>query len=254
MRGIIRNFYYSCELLFSSDVCRHSFALLCSPHSSERQQVLELNISVEPACRLANGVDAFGNTVLWGHLENPHNRFAYTVKGTALIDGSRRECAAMGPYYAYASNLTRPDDALEQLSRELGQGNSDIAERIMNVLRERVEYRRGVTETCTTAGEALEAGAGVCQDYAHIMLALLRMRRLPCRYAAGMLEGEGESHAWVELFSDGEWHGFDPANGCVVDDRYIKITHGRDFLDCSLDRGVFFGNAIQTQNIKVIVN
>ena len=105
----------------------------------------------------------------------------------------------------------------------------------------------------TTAEKALSGGSGVCQDYAHIMLALLRMDRIPCRYVAGMMMGEGSSHAWVEVWDDKRWIGYDPTNKKLVNEDYIKISNGRDFADCLVNQGIFTGNVTQTQEISVIV-
>jgi transglutaminase-like putative cysteine protease len=86
------------------------------------------------------------------------------------------------------------------------------------------------------------------------MIALLRMSGIPARYVVGMMMGEGFSHAWVEALIDGEWIGFDPTNDKNVDDTYIKISNGRDYQDCIVNRGVFYGCVTQNQNIKVIVS
>ena len=94
---------------------------------------------------------------------------------------------------------------------------------------------------------------GVCQDYAHILIALLRMMRIPARYVVGMMIGEGFSHAWVEMEADGRWYGLDPTNDVLVGENYIKISHGRDYNDCIVNKGVFTGMASQKQDISVIV-
>ena len=115
-------------------------------------------------------------------------------------------------------------------------------------------YRPGATTVRTTAEEALSEGMGVCQDYAHIMIALLRLLGIPARYAAGMMEGEGESHGWAEVNCRGYWYGFDPANNLLVNDRYIKISHGRDAGDCRICRGVFRNPTVQEQSVRVFVS
>lgn len=114
-------------------------------------------------------------------------------------------------------------------------------------------YEQGVTDISTTAEEALLLGKGVCQDYSHIMLSLCRMERIPSRYVVGMLMGEGLSHAWVEICSDGHWIALDPTNNLVVDTQHIKISSGRDYQDCIINQGVFTGFASQVQHIQVSV-
>ena len=103
-------------------------------------------------------------------------------------------------------------------------------------------YQKDVTTAHTTAAEAFAAGAGVCQDFSHIMLSLLRMDGIPCRYIAGLAFCDGETHSWIEYFEDGCWKGFDPANNCLVNEDYLVLSQGRDFGDCAIDRGVMFGS------------
>lgn len=124
---------------------------------------------------------------------------------------------------------------------------------VMQQLHRDYAYQRGVTDIGTGAEDAFTYGRGVCQDYAHIMLAILRCRKIPCRYVTGMMEGEGESHAWVEVYTNGFWLPLDPTNDLVVTDRHIRIAHGRDYSDCLVNRGIFVGNAGQRQEITVTV-
>ena len=110
-----------------------------------------------------------------------------------------------------------------------------------------------MTNVSTTAEEAWRLGRGVCQDYAHIMIALCRKAGIPARYVAGMMIGEGASHAWVEIARDDKWYGFDPANDKVVDDTYVKLGVGRDAADCLINRGLMRGGGTQTQTVDVKV-
>lgn len=131
--------------------------------------------------------------------------------------------------------------------------NYDRAVAMMEQLHADMVYTPGATTIDTTAEEALKLRRGVCQDYAHILIALCRMEKIPARYVVGMMEGEGASHAWVEVFSDGLWYGIDPTNlGFVVDD-YVKISHGRDYRDCVVNKGKFYGGARQKQTVSVTV-
>lgn len=115
------------------------------------------------------------------------------------------------------------------------------------------QYIPGSTDIHTTAGEAWAKKEGVCQDYAHIMITLCRLKGIPARYVNGMMIGEGSTHAWVEIYTGEGWYGLDPTNNLHVDDYYIKLAHGRDYGDCVLDRGMFRGNVSQTQKIYVNV-
>ena len=90
----------------------------------------------------------------------------------------------------------------------------------------------------------------MCQDYAHILLALCRREGLTARYVAGTIPGEGETHAWIEVWHEGRWKGFDPTNDRETDESYLTFAVGRDAEDCSLSRGVFIGAGNQNQYIR----
>lgn len=124
----------------------------------------------------------------------------------------------------------------------------------MHSLHQSFVYQKCATDVSTSAEEAMEKGAGVCQDYAHIFLSLLRLKGIPARYVTGMLRGEGESHAWVELALGEYWYGLDPTNDCVVAGEHVRIACGRDYRDCRISQGVFYGGARQTQQVSVLVN
>ncbi|MGN0398228.1 MAG: transglutaminase family protein [Candidatus Fimimorpha sp.] len=98
--------------------------------------------------------------------------------------------------------------------------------RIMEKVYQTLSYVKGATTVETSAEQALQLGQGVCQDYAHIMISLCRMAGIPSRYVVGMLIGEGLSHAWVEIESNGYWYGLDLTNFLVVNDQHIKISMG----------------------------
>lgn len=161
-----------------------------------------------------------------------------------------------GIVYAYPSELTRPDQAMrEWLDAVRGDYDSECGfpEYLMHRLYQRLSYVPGQTHVGTTAAEAFALSGGVCQDYAHIFTAMCRMAGFPARYAAGMAVGEGATHAWTEVWQDGAWAACDPTHDCMADDRYIKLSHGRDFIDCSVDRGCFRGAGGQEQTVYVKV-
>ena len=106
-------------------------------------------------------------------------------------------------------------------------------------------YRSGVTSVTTTAAEALAAGHGVCQDYAHVMLALCRLLELPARYVSGHLLGQGGTHAWVEAIvprgEGAEAIALDPCNRRRADGGYLTIATGRDYNDVAPSSGSYYG-------------
>lgn len=123
------------------------------------------------------------------------------------------------------------------------------------------KYIKGITDVETTVDEILQKGAGVCQDFAHLMLQILRNARIPCRYVSGYIcpnkngmRGEGATHAWVEAWIPGYgWAGIDPTNNVWVTNKHVQLSVGRNFNDCSPVRGAFKGPARQTLSVMVSI-
>ncbi len=105
-----------------------------------------------------------------------------------------------------------------------------------------LQYDASVSGIETTASQSLLRGAGVCQDYAHLMIALCRARALPARYVSGYMPGEGRMHAWVEVLMENEWHAFDPTHNRAILN-CVAVARGRDFRDCNPHEGTFRGRA-----------
>lgn len=257
----ILRFQYRMELDFSEPVQNHQFTLRMIPQSDERQRIVECGIDIEPECILHEGEDTFGNRYVYGEIEHPHRRFCVEAHGTACIDGksflpSDKPMILLAPY-RFPSQYTRPGPMLREYYGMYGprEGERELAfaERLLHQIYQDMEYVKGVTDIRTTAEEALAGKKGVCQDYAHIMISLCRMADIPSRYVVGMMLGEGYSHAWVEVCAGGSWYGMDPTNDRLADNTYIKISHGRDYQDCIVNRGVFRGNGAQTQQVSVVV-
>jgi len=132
--------------------------------------------------------------------------------------------------------------------------DEDVAEytgRIVRFIRDQFAYEPGVTVVHSTADEILRVGGGVCQDFAHLTLGVLRLAGVPSRYVSGYLApppgspgieqlGAQASHAWVEAELPGlGWVGFDPTHGCRADERHIRVAVGRDYADVPPLRGVY---------------
>ena len=149
------------------------------------------------------------------------------------------------PCYLYQSEYTVPDDELIKfhagLKEKVKGTPSEKAAAFSNALSDVIEYRNGITTTSTTAAEAFAMKAGVCQDFSHILISLLRMEGIAARYVAGLAFCDGETHSWIEYWTGEHWEGIDPANNCPVNDDYLLISKGRDFRDCAIDRGIMFG-------------
>jgi transglutaminase-like putative cysteine protease len=106
-----------------------------------------------------------------------------------------------------------------------------------------IEYSPGTTDARTTVSQALARGSGVCQDYAHVMIALCRSTRIPARYISGYLPGEGAMHAWVEVLDGDRWLAFDPTHNRRAHRDYVFVACGRDYRDVSPVSGSYHGEA-----------
>lgn len=122
-------------------------------------------------------------------------------------------------------------------------------------------YRQGVTSVETEVDEIWQLKAGVCQDFAHMLLVMLRSLQIPARYVSGYicplnheLRGEGATHAWVEIYLPTYgWIGLDPTNNCIASDRHVRLAVGRYFKDCTPVKGIFKGNPEHSLAVSVIV-
>lgn len=122
-------------------------------------------------------------------------------------------------------------------------------------------YIKGVTTVESTLDEIWKLKAGVCQDFAHILLVMLRMLNIPSRYVSGYvcpnrngMRGEGATHAWVEAYIPFYgWLGLDPTNNCLVNDLHVRLAVGRNFSDCSPVRGTYKGTSNHQLEVGVSV-
>lgn len=257
-------FDYQMKLAFSHPVTDHRFQLRCIPATGPRQQIVNVEMKLEPETKLERLVDSFDSVVVTGYLPDPHDSFSYEVSGIAFVDNANTKPEIFKPLYKFDSALTVPGPAIERLiavcqsridALDAEASPVEKASCVMDEVYKAFIYTPGVTTIRTTAEEALALGRGVCQDYAHVMLAVCRHVGLAARYIAGMLGGEGATHAWVEVYHEGRWIGLDPTHNRLIDDNYITIAHGRDYRDCMLDIGVFSGESVtQDQWVKVSVH
>lgn len=254
-------FSYYLRIQFDSSVSEHHFTIKCVPVDTSRQTIEGLEVSVFPDNDLSRGEDSFGNQCIYGYCGVPHDHFEIRVSGEAeagRADSEPGESAHMLGRYRYPTHYTVPGpgilDFYASLRERMPADPYGQSAYLMRAVYDRLTYRQGVTDIHTTAEEAMELGEGVCQDYAHIMIALCHLAGLPARYVVGMLLGEGASHAWVETCCCGRWYAFDPTNNVVVEDSHIKISKGRDYKDCLINQGTFLGRTTnQEQRIQVLV-
>ena len=247
------NFYYSTKLTFDDYVHNHSFALRIIPPETDTQKILSCDLNITPYVSVKQTIDAFGNNVTTGYLKGDHRFLDFEIKGTAEVDNTKHSTDYM-PCYLYHSLYTRPGEMLTAFYNEIRPKCTgtvqDRAEYICDMLSDKLSYEQGFTDTLTTAESALSLGKGVCQDFSHILIALLRMDGIAARYIAGLAFCDGETHSWVEYWTGDHWESIDPANNCPVNDDYIVLSQGRDFRDCAIDRGVMFGK--HTKQLQLV--
>jgi len=241
-----------------------------TPFSCESQQVMEWNVSSEGATFGASFTDGAGEFITTMTLQGPVDRVEILVEGvvetreTAGVLRGHRETisprAYLNPTHAVKLNAALLNLAAEALSGAKDPDDLATAHLLSAAVTGAIEYVPGATGAHTTAAEALEQGRGVCQDQAHALIALAQSRDMPARYVSGYLlsgdEGRAEdaTHAWAEIHVPGlGWVGFDPANECCPDARYIRLGSGRDALAAAPIRGVSRGAGAETMDVTVSV-
>lgn len=245
---MLYSYRYITESTFTTEVEWHFFKLRALPCDNEFQHVIDSHLSVTPPCQLHRSVDGQGNALQWGSYCVPHTLFRFVSEGQ--VEQTKPYCLheAPAPYYATPTHLTSCSEAMMRVAKQC-ESVSDI----MQFVHRHIAYSPCSTSVSTTAVEVFENPLGVCQDYAHLMLALCRAKGWCARYVNGFIGGEGETHAWVEV-SDGEvWHPFDPTHNVCPQWGYVKIAHGRDADDCPTNRGRFYGWTSETMSISVSV-
>ncbi|MGN0794491.1 MAG: transglutaminase family protein [Aristaeellaceae bacterium] len=250
------DFSYSMHLAFDGVTGKHCYQLRCIPAQRSGQRIRALSVRLSPDNQASQSTDGFGNALIFGTILAPHTQFGFTVEGTAELEKAvlpdDETAAAM---YLAQTVWTQPGTAIRQLYQAIpGTGDPlELAVRMMSAVRSAIAYMPSSTTSQTTAEQAARQGCGVCQDHAQILLSLLRMAGMPCRYVAGLVLGEGRTHAWVEVWINGYWISLDPTNGMPVDDTHIVLAVGRDHSDCELNRGIIYGDIRQHQTVRVRV-
>lgn len=254
------HFEYWTDISYSESVTQCHYTLKCLPQDTDMQKITDLEIVISPENDCHRSTDSYGNQIVYGDIYVNHNNFSFHVTGTAETDLAISEKIGENEFvglYRYPNGLNKAGEGLKlyYVNLQVPEEGTDYdrAVYMMNALHRDFVYEPGTTHVGTTAEEAWQLGKGVCQDYAHILIALCHLANIPARYVTGMMMGEGYSHAWVEILSKGYWYGLDPTNGGVVTPTYIKIAAGRHANDCVINKGLVTGGGMQTQAIRVVV-
>jgi transglutaminase-like putative cysteine protease len=180
---------------------------------------------------------------------------------TALKEDIRYNLALIELAQANEFDLQYQIEAITKEFYTAGMPVATIVEKCSAYIFTQFNYIKGITTIETTVKEILQHRSGVCQDFAHAMLEILRSLGIPCRYVSGYicpnkdgLRGEGATHAWIEAWIPGTgWAGIDPTNNVWVTNTHIKLAVGRHFNDCTPIKGTFKGLARQTLSVFVAV-
>lgn len=241
-------------------------ALRMWPSSAAGQTIRQWRVDVDgtglrPTCR-----DGFGNPVATHTIDSNVDSVRLSVRGVVETEDRHgvyglREDTLPPLFYLHPTELTKSTAAIRDMARSAANDDDTDVERLhglSNGVRDRVDYLAYQTDAETTAAEAFDAGVGVCQDHAHILIAAARSLDYPARYVSGYLCPTGESaaasHAWAEIFVPHlGWVGFDAANRQSPDAHYVRVACGRDYRDAAPVRGVRLGGVAETLNVEVSI-
>lgn len=248
-----------------------------TPADDGGQLLIAHELRTIPAARVQNYTDYWGTTVEAFDLHESHrildvtsNSVVETSSSPELVDSSTwedlQDPAVVDRWCEFLRPSRYVDDAAEDphraaLVERLRQlpTPAEAVRTTMDVVHEHMTYASGATTVFTTASEAWVNGQGVCQDFTHVTLSLLRALGIPARYVSGYLytgSGEigekvtGESHAWTEVW-DGTWHGFDPTNMRRVAEEHVVVARGRDYADVSPLKGIYAGGGSEALGVSV---
>jgi len=258
------------------DAVRESvMELWMQPQKSARQRLVSFELEIDPPAQLFSYADSFGNAVYHFDVPHPHDRLTITARSAVETQTPvpLPESLDMGEWDRLRSEFLRGENfdflhphgfAHESEALQAFMAEKDLADlrradpltavrELNKAIYAAFGYEAGVTRADSPIDDVLKARAGVCQDFAHVMIAICRMWGLPARYVSGYLftdrKGGDRSdpdatHAWVEVFLPSlRWIGFDPTNNIAAGERHISCAIGRDYSDVPPSRGVYKGES-----------
>ena len=283
---MIFNIVHTTAYEYSAPAIESFTELRVHPRQSNLQNVLFHVTEITPRAALEVFTDYYGNTVEC--LSVPFRHKTLTVTSRSTVETMPRGDALSGldltvseavrlnwPLRRQLFDYLMPSlhapitPELEALSKERLPSSASFADSILGLcsyIYNEFSYKPGTTDIRTPLTEVLRTRQGVCQDFAHLMIALIRCAGLPARYVSGYIEtepvrgadglvGATASHAWVEVFlPSGLWLGIDPTNDIMEGERHVQIGVGRDYHDVSPLRGVFKGAKRQQLSVEVTVS
>ncbi len=239
---------------------------------TQAQQVVHsFLLTVGPPASVDRYLDWNGNWVHYLSIRNYHKKIE--IHARSLVDTQpdllglsrlaqtdpQRSRDAFPDFCRFDGPVVR-SSALADLEKRLAAPvHASLEDQVMaigSLVGEEIQYQPGITNWRSDVNEVLEHRSGVCQDFAHVSLGLLRLREIPCRYVSGYLHTESQaaqSHAWIEVYGEGcGWVAYDPTHRRPPTDRYVTVATGRHYGDVAPNRGVFRGNATETFHADVL--
>jgi len=273
---------------YAAPVRESMMELRMHPRSEGMQRCLGFEVSVSPRARLQLYRDYLGNVVHHFDVPGPHKQLTITAESSVdvqplpeLPDSCGRDAwprldaeIAQGDFWEMLapSQFAHWNGNIDAFAEELGLPEAASARQsdpleLLTIVNSRlyaaIEYTPKSTRVDSPVDDALQSRRGVCQDYAHIAIALVRRMGVPCRYVSGYLfhrdgakhrSAEGATHAWIEAYLPGVgWVGFDPTNNVLAADTHVRTAVGRDYADVPPTRGVFKGDASSELTVSVRV-
>jgi transglutaminase-like putative cysteine protease len=268
---------------YASPVSESVMEARMHPRSEGNQRCLTFHLAVSPRCRVFTYRDHVGNNI--HHFDIPGQHSYLVIVAESLVDiqaapdlplsllpdawAEGDAMAGRGDFWEMLlpSEFADPTPLLLSLAKQLGVCRRDDPLSLLREINQRLydyfEYVPKSTKVDSPIDEAIKRRQGVCQDFAHIMIALVRSLRIPCRYISGYLYRRAQdhdrsvvdaTHAWVEAFLPPlGWVGFDPTNCLVAGDRHIRTAIGRDYSDVPPTRGIFRGHTASDLSVAVRV-
>jgi transglutaminase-like putative cysteine protease len=263
---------YHAEYRYDGPVFDQHNVLRVKPAATPLQRVRGFRLAVEPNARTRGYTDYFGTEAIEFNVPAEHERLAITAEAEVTTEAppqpeattweairDRAYTDAGGEFLLHTDDEPQ-NGVLDDLSNAiLAADPRETVQRLCEVIPERFEYRPGATFVGSTVDDLLEGGAGVCQDFVHLALILLRNHGIAARYVSGYLfaapdDGgedsvEVDTHAWLEALLPGQgWVGADPTNRRLAGEEHVKIGHGRFYGDVAPIRGVYKGAASSAEH------
>lgn len=250
------------------------------PRTDLEQYCTSFELNSVPRAKMFSYKDRFGNTVHHFSVLPEHPMLVISARSTVvtvrpepqLSGGAHRDALladhglAMLYDFLNRSPLVEFGSEVRELAAEIGEPGDDLLdwyERAGAYIRKTFQYVKQATNVHTTVAESIRLRAGVCQDFAHVLIALCRNSAIPARYVSGYIFSEESgsilgaeaSHAWCEAYLPPlGWVGYDPTNARFIDDRFVKVALGRDYRDVSPVRGVYKGLAQSNMSVNIAMD